>query len=425
MATIVSFCQYWPRRFTLVALCFLSTFICYIDRVNISVAIIPMAAEFDWDRTTQGVVLSSFFYGYLATQILGGWLADRYGGKVVLGAGVLLWSFFTLITPPAAAVSLVALFCVRVGMGLGEGVAFPAIYNLFSRWVPSGERARSAALNVSGISLGTVAALLLTPVIVVTLGWSWVFYLFGGLGFLWYFLWHFLVTNTPETHPTIRTSELAQIRENTDPPQTNDSIPWVQLLSRREVWAIIINHFCSNWGFYVILTWLPTYFNQALGVDINQVGMYAVFPWMTMFLMANVSAWIADGMLCRGYSTTFVRKTMQSIGFFVPAIFLLLIGGVASAGHAIVYLCCILGFGAFALSGFAVNHLDIGPRYAGVLLGLTNTAGTLPGIFGVVLTGYILDTTGSWTLVFSIASGLYVFGAVVWLAFSTGEKVFD
>ena len=98
--------DYWPRRFTLVGLCFCSTFICYIDRVNISVAILPMAQEYGWNQTTQGVVLSSFFYGYLATQIFGGWLADRYGGKVVLGWGVLLWSFFTLVTPPAAAVSL-------------------------------------------------------------------------------------------------------------------------------------------------------------------------------------------------------------------------------------------------------------------------------------------------------------------------------
>src|SRR5262245_48421008 len=120
--------QYFPRRFILIGLCFLSTFICYIDRVNMSVAIIPMADEFKWAQTTKGIVLSSFFYGYLATQVLGGWLADRYSGKVVLGFGVLWWSIFTLLTPPAAAVSLAVLFIARVGMGLGEGVAFPAIH---------------------------------------------------------------------------------------------------------------------------------------------------------------------------------------------------------------------------------------------------------------------------------------------------------
>ncbi len=416
---------YWPRRFTLVGLCFCSTFICYIDRVNISVAILPMAQEYGWNQTTQGIVLSSFFYGYLATQIFGGWVADRYGGKMVLGWGVLLWSFFTLVTPPAAAISLTVLFLARVGMGLGEGVAFPAIYNLFAHWVPGRERARSAALNVSGISLGTVAALLLTPTIVVVWGWPMVFYLFGGLGFVWYLFWHSRVSDTPETHPTIAPTEVAYIREHIPPIPANATIPWKHLLSKTAVWAIIINHFCSNWGFYVILTWLPTYFTQALGVDLRQVGLYAILPWLVMFVMANVAGWIADSLLQRGLSVTFVRKLMQSIGFFGPALFLFLIGGVTSAFQAVSYMCCVLGLGAFALSGFAVNHLDIGPRYAGILLGLSNTAGTIPGIIGVTLTGYILDATGSWSLVFSIASGLYVFGAVVWLLFATGEQVFE
>src|SRR4051812_31638499 len=94
--------QYWPRRYTLVLLSFAAVFICYIDRVNISVAIIPMAGQLGWNPQTQGLVLSAFFVGYLATQVIGGRLADRFGGKVVLGVGVLSWSFFTLVTPWAA-----------------------------------------------------------------------------------------------------------------------------------------------------------------------------------------------------------------------------------------------------------------------------------------------------------------------------------
>ena len=417
--------QYFPRRFILIGLCFLSTFICYIDRVNMSVAIIPMADEFKWAQTTKGIVLSSFFYGYLATQVLGGWLADRYGGKVVLGFGVLWWSIFTLLTPPAAAVSLAVLFIARVGMGLGEGVAFPAIHNLFARWVPVHERARSVALNTSGIPLGTVGALLLTPAIVLAWGWQAVFYCFGTLGFLWFVLWYFLATDSPETHPTIHPSEVQFIHGNAPPPAKNEKTPWGLLLSKAPVWAIIINHFCSNWGFYVILTWLPTYFQQALGADLSKVGIYTILPWLVMFLMGNTAGWIADNLLKAGLSLTFVRKLMQSIGFLGAATFLSLIGGVTTISQAIVYMCCTLGLGAFALSGFAVNHLDIGPRYAGILLGFSNTAGTIPGIIGVTLTGLILDATGSWNLVFLISAGIYVFGALVWLLFATGERVFD
>lgn len=417
--------QYWPRRFTLVILCFFSTFICYIDRVNMSVAVIPMVKEFGWDQTTRGIVLSSFFYGYLATQVLGGWLADRYGGKVVLGFGVLWWSVFTLLTPPAAFVSFTALFLARVGMGLGEGVAFPAGHNLFAQWIPRQERARSVAFNASGIPLGTVAALFFTPWIVTTWGWPAVFYYFGALGFLWYGFWYFFASDSPETHPSISPAEVAAIRANTPSPPKNENIPWGLLLSKAPVWAIIINHFCSNWGFYVILTWLPTYFTQVLHAELHKVGIYTVLPWLVMFLMSNVAGGIADRLLKSGYSLTFVRKLMQSIGFLGAATFLTLISNVTTIGLAITYMCCALGLGAFALSGFAVNHLDIGPRYAGILLGFSNTAGTIPGILGVTLTGMILDATGSWQLVFLISAGIYVFGVIVWWLFATGERVFD
>jgi MFS family permease len=141
----------WPRRYNVVLLSTLAVFVCYIDRVNISVAIIPMAADLDWGMRTQGMVLSSFFVGYLLLQIVGGLLADRFGGKVVLGVGVLLWSLFTILTPPAASIGLGLLLATRILMGMGEAVTFPSIYSLYSRWVPITERSRAVGLANSGI----------------------------------------------------------------------------------------------------------------------------------------------------------------------------------------------------------------------------------------------------------------------------------
>ena len=116
----------WQRRHTVVLLGFFSTFICYIDRVNISVAIIPMAEQFGWSDTERGVVLSSFFIGYLVTQVLGGWMAGKLGGKAVLGFGVLWWSLFTLLTPLSAFASFPALIAARILMGVWEWFSFPA-----------------------------------------------------------------------------------------------------------------------------------------------------------------------------------------------------------------------------------------------------------------------------------------------------------
>ena len=179
----------WPRRYTIAALFFFGTVLCYLDRVSISVAIIPLAAEEGYDSAAQGLILSAFFWGYLWPQLLGGWLADRFGGKRVLAFGVVLWSVATFITPGAARMSFTALFAVRILLGLGEGVNFPAIHSLTTRWMLGRERARTLALNFSGMYLGTVVALIFSPLIIATFGWPALFYLSGAAGVVWVALW--------------------------------------------------------------------------------------------------------------------------------------------------------------------------------------------------------------------------------------------
>ena len=415
----------WPKRYTLVGLCAFATFVCYIDRVNISVTIIPMAEQFGWDRETQGIVLSSFFVGYLLTQVFGGFLADRFGGKMVLGFGVLLWSFFTIVTPPAAYAGLAMLLVARIGMGLGEAVTFPSIYSLFSRWVPVTERTRAIGLNASGIPFGTVFALLITPLIVLVWGWEWAFYLFGALGVVWYLLWGRLTTNTPDGHAAISEAELGLIRAGTDPGEQGEKPPWGRMLTSMPVWAIIVSHFCNNWGGYVLLSWLPTYIAEGLGVDFAEVGLYAMLPNAASFLFLNIAGWVTDGLIRRGHDVTRVRKVMQIVGFGSAAIVLGLVGYITSAPMAIAFMTLGSALGAFGLGGWASNHMDIAPRHSGTLMGISNTAGTIPGIIGVYVSGLILQYTNSWILVFQVAAALNVFGLVFFLIFGTGKKQFD
>ena len=178
-----------PERFKLVFMSFLAIFICYIDRVNISVAIIPMQQQFGWSEAQVGIVFSSFYFGYMFTMILGGYLADKYGGKYVLGFGVLAWSLFTFLTPIFAYQGFFAIFLIRVLLGLGEGVAFPSIHSLYARWIPFTERTRVIAITNSGISAGTVFGFAVTTIIITMYSWELVFYLFGLLGIIWSFFW--------------------------------------------------------------------------------------------------------------------------------------------------------------------------------------------------------------------------------------------
>jgi ACS family sodium-dependent inorganic phosphate cotransporter len=408
-----------------VFLSFLAVFICYIDRVNISVAIIPMAADLGWNMQTQGLVLSSFFIGYLLLQVVGGRLADRFGGKVVLAAGVLLWSLFTILTPPAAMLGLVVLIVTRILMGMGEAVTFPSLYALFSRWVPLTERSRAIGLANSGIPLGSVCALVFTPYIVQAFGWQWVFYLFGALGAIWYVFWRRAVTATPAEHPLITPDELALIEADSGSGTSGNAVPWKALLTSMPVWAIIVAHFCNNWSLYVLLSWMPTFVNKGLGVDYASVGWVTMIPSIASFFFLNAAGGIADKLIARGMPVGRVRKLMQSIGFGGLALSLAIVGHVDSVWMAITIMTLGNLVGACVTGGFAVNHMDIAPKHAGTLMGITNTAGTIPGIIGVYVSGLILELTGSWALVFEVAAGITLFGLVFFAVFSSGKRLFD
>jgi len=416
----------WQRRHTVVLLCFLATFICYIDRVNISVAIIPMAEQFGWSDTQRGLVLSSFFVGYLVTQVLGGWLAGKLGGKLVLGFGVLWWSLFTLLTPLSALASFPLLIAARILMGVGEGVAFPATYNLLGRWVPLRERSRAAAFNLSAIPLGTLFAVTATPFIAVAFGWPAVFYVFGAMGFLWFaFWWYYAADRPPHAASAVVSGGSSERAAEMAEQERDRLIPWRGILSKGPVWAIVIGHFANNWGLYVLLSWLPSYFSSQLGVNLRSVWLFVAPPWIASFLMSNVAGWIADRMIISGKSVTFTRKLMQSIGFLGPAFALGVLATTTEAVTAVVLLSAALGLASFTFAGLGCNHLDISPRHAGVIFGISNTAATIPGIVGVALTGFLVDRTGTYAAAFYLTAAVLLFGWVIYLLFGTGKQILD
>ncbi|XP_030540881.1 ascorbate transporter, chloroplastic [Rhodamnia argentea] len=416
--------EQFPKRWVIVLLCFTAFLLCNMDRVNMSIAILPMSQEFGWNSATVGLIQSSFFWGYLLTQIVGGIWADKIGGKLVLGFGVVWWSVATVLTPIAAKLGLPFLLIMRAFMGIGEGVAMPAMNNILSKWIPVSERSRSLALVYSGMYLGSVAGLAFSPALIHKFGWPSVFYSFGSLGSIWFALWLRKAYSSPKEDPGLTANEKRLILSGSMSREPISAIPWKLILSKAPVWALIISHFCHNWGTFILLTWMPTYYNQVLKFNLTESGLLCVLPWLTMAIFANVGGWIADTLVSKGVSITNVRKIMQSIGFLGPAFFLTQLSHVKTPALAVLCMACSQGSDAFSQSGLYSNHQDIGPRYAGVLLGLSNTAGVLAGVFGTAATGYILQR-GSWDDVFKVAVALYLIGTLVWNLFSTGEKVID
>lgn len=404
------YARHWPGYYVVVLLLCAAVFISYIDRTNISVGAIAMQAELGWNETQKGLVLSSFFVGYILMMLAGATLANRYGGKIVLGVAVAWWSLFTVLTPPAALASLPVLVVARIALGLGEAAVFPASFNMIGRWVPPSQRSRAVALITSSLHMGTVFALTATGWLVQRYGWPMPFYVFGAVGLAWVAAWFTGVSGGYGVEPA-----------STRPA----GIPWSRLLHSPAVWAIVVAHFCSNWSLYVLLAWLPSYFKSTFGVTLMNAGMLSAAPWLSAFGMANVAGHIADRMLRAGRSATFVRKLMQTVGLGVGAIFLLQLPGATSVTAGVVIMCCATGSLAITFAGFAPNCFDIAPHHAEVVYGISNTIATLPGIVGIFVTGWLVDRTGSFAAPFVLASGVATLGALVYLVLGSGERQID
>jgi ACS family sodium-dependent inorganic phosphate cotransporter len=416
----------WPRRHGVVALCFLACFVAYTDRVNLSVAALAMKEELHWSQTEKGFVLSSFFVGYMAFMIAAGWLASRYGGKLVLGLAVLAWSAFTLLTPVAARASFGTLLAARIAMGVGEAAMLPGIVELYTRWVPVGERARAMARMLSGVPAGTVGGLLGAGWIVGRAHWSMVFYAFGALGLAWTAAWFARVHDDPADDMRLGPEErtlLAELRGG-DASADPASRVW-SLLRHRAVWAYFAAHFATTWVLYVLVSWLPSYFRDVQGMSIGSAGVVSAAPWVAMFVVANVAGPWSDRMLRRGADLTSMRKRLQSIALLGSATFLIAARGTQSPAIALVLLCGAGGALGCAWSGFAPNALDIAPRHAAVLAGVSNTIATIPGVVGVAATGWLVEVTGTYAAAFVMTAAVSGAGAIAYLLLFDARPVAD
>jgi len=421
-----------PEIFKLVFMSFLAIFICYIDRVNISVAIIPMQQQFGWSEAQVGIVFSSFYFGYMFTMILGGYLADKYGGKYVLGFGVLAWSLFTFLTPIFAYQGFFAIFLIRVLLGLGEGVAFPSIHSLHARWIPFAERTRVIAITNSGISAGTVFGFAVTTIIITMYSWELVFYLFGLLGIIWSFFWFKGFSSMPSENKKISNDELSKILNEAPSSENAKKVPFKNLISNLPFLAITVATFCNNWVLFTFISYMPKYVNSdisigGLGISLESDTflILIILPAVIGVISLLVGGFIVDILIKQGLRVIVARKLFNSIGFFGAGVLIYLIPYQTSVEITLILLCLINFCIGIAAGGFGVNHADIGPNYTGNLFGIAGSIGMIAAVFSPLAAGFILENTNSWFLIFNISTIVLFFGGLFYLFFSSANKQFD
>ncbi|KAI3860606.1 hypothetical protein MKW98_017241 [Papaver atlanticum] len=344
----------------------------------------------DNTNANSNIINSSFLWGYIFSSVIGGALADKYGGKRVLAWGVTVWSLATLLTPWAANHSTAMLLAVRAVFGLAEGVAFPSMNTLLSscldvllnttRWFPCNERASAVGISMAGFHIGNVISFLLTPIIMSTIGIHGAFALFSSLGLLWLTVWLPGVTNDPRESRLISDTELELIQAGKTETITNSGkLPSLrELFSKIPTWAIVFANVTNNWGYFVLLSWMPVYFKTVYNVNLKQAAWFSALPWGMMAIAGYIAGRASDYLIKAGYSITLVRKIMQ----------------------------------------------DIAPQYAGFLHGITNSVGRLAAIVSTIGTGYFVQWLGSFQAFLTVTAVLYFITTIFWNVYATGERVF-
>ena len=293
----------------ILALSALSVMISYADRTNIAIAELDMKEELNLSDTTLAIINSSFFWGYAITQVLGGWFADKYGGKMVLLTAVAGWSLFTIIVPFAVSQGLALFIFSRILLGAAEGVGFPAVHSILGKWIPINERSRAVSIVTAFSYLGAILSSVVASALLKPYGWRSVFYSFGIIGMLWCVPWLYYAKNAPSealdseegdiivisaskstyTHlQNVPGSASSSESDHSAGFISTDTVnvrgvrliptPWRRILEAKEVWAIIINQFAQSWGFFTILFYLPTYFKTVHGLRSDQAGFRTILP---------------------------------------------------------------------------------------------------------------------------------------------------
>ena len=392
-----------PARWTVLSLLCASVCINYIDRGLLSVSAPIMAKELALTPAELGLLFSAFFWGYATFQIVAGWLVDRYSVKWVYAAGYLLWSLATAATGVMS--KLGPLLGVRLLLGLGESVSYPASSHIIVRDFPEDLRGRANSLVDAASKVGPGLSILVGGLLVARFGWRALFIVVGLASLVWLLPW---MLNAPGRRPAL-SPELAEARSGNGPS-------FVDLLRRRELWGTSAGLFSLGYVWYFLLSWLPTYLVNDRGFSLERMAVLGSLPFWVMALGSLCGGWGADFWIGRGGSPTVVRKTFVVAGLLCCAA---AIGPVAIAESAATAIFLVAS-GCFALGLYTANVWAItqtlaGPSAAGKWTGIQNAIGNMGGIVSPALTGFIVAEQGSFALPFGGAAVVAVLGAASYL----------
>lgn len=400
------------RRGWIALLLFSMTLVNYIDRSTLSFAIDPIAKEFGLSTVAKGYLFSSFLWTYTIFLIPMGWLVDRYGSKTVAGLGIGIWSVATAFTGIAS--SFPALLASRLVMGAGEASTNPAGARVIREWIPARERGVLNACFNSGAYAGPALCALVAGPIIGSFGWPVLFFIMGGLGFVWLAVWLVVFKRPEDTTWLTETERQTILTQRTGGRQleTGPASGLLKLLQGPTLWGLALAIGCNVYSQYLFLTWLPSYLRTTKGLNLTSSGLYTALPYGVAVVLCICVGLLSDRLLKGQNVAGGGRRNLIACTMGLAAIILL-----APLIDSLPILVCLL---ALSLTGVAsttsqifslTNDLLPNPRDIGVAMGFVIVGGNIFGMLAPIVTGYVIAATGSYSWAFVIAGTLLVLGA--------------
>jgi MFS transporter, ACS family, glucarate transporter len=406
-------------RWTVVICTFIVAAVSYLDRNNISIAASSVQKEFGLSNVQLGTLFSAFVTGYALMQPFAGRIADRFGASRCIGVAILWWSVFTALlptVPPSIPGAIFVLLAVRLLLGIGEAVIFPASNRLVASWIPSNERGFANGLIFAGVGVGGGVAPPLITFMILHHTWRWAFWCCALLGLAAGVLWVLAVRNTPGEHGAVGDAERAYIAAGIPAKKTAAarSVRWRDVIMDRQVLALTLSYFCYGYVAYIFFTWFFKYLNDVRGLNLKSSALYATLPFVAMALASSLGGLVSDK-LVGVIGKRAARCGVAGASLLAASIFVWTATQVADARVAALVLAGGAGALYFAQSAYWALSADLGGASAGVVSGVMNLGSQTGGIVTASLTPVIANALG-WTASFAAAAVICLIGAALWLA---------